>query len=351
MATIRKRGEYQWQAIIKKKGFPLQSRTFPYKKEAEEWAGTVEHEMRRGAFMPRQEVESTLVQDLIKTYREDVLPAKRAKWIPSALTALEADLGKYSLAALTSKLVTEHRNSWLTSGLSASTVKQRINLLSKLIDLAGKEWGIPLPANPCAMVSRPPENRARERRLGADEEVYLLAACTDRMSLLVRFALETAGRLGELLSLRWPDVDLQKRVAIIRGIDGRGTKNGDPLRGVPLSQEALVTLKAVKKLPRNINGRVFHWWAASDSFNKSWVRAVARGRKSYLEDCKKARKRPDPSFLVDLRFHDLRHEATSRLFERGVFDSMEVASVTGHKTLQMLKRYTHLRAEDLAKKL
>jgi len=56
-------------------------------------------------------------------------------------------------------------------------------------------------------------------------------------------------------------------------------------------------------------------------------------------------------FLSDLRFHDLRHEATSRLFEKGVFDSMEVASITGHKTLQMLKRYTHLRAEDLAKKM
>ncbi|MHB1591685.1 MAG: tyrosine-type recombinase/integrase [Sulfuricella sp.] len=76
-----------------------------------------------------------------------------------------------------------------------------------------------------------------------------------------------------------------------------------------------------------------NWWKASDGFNKSWSRACKRGG------------------IEGLRFHDLRHESTSRLFERGVFDSMEVASITGHKTLQMLKRYTHSRAEDLAKKL
>ena len=100
-------------------------------------------------------------------------------------------------------------------------------------------------------------------------------------------------------------------------------------RVIPLSPKAL---EALKSLPRQIGGRVFWRWSASDSFNKTWTRACQRAE------------------INDLRFHDLRHEAVSRLFESGNWNSMEVAAVSGHKTLAMLKRYTHLRAEDLAKK-
>ena len=351
MATIRKRGDFQWQAIVKRKGYPLQSKTFATKKDAEVWARDIERDIDRGIYIPRGEAEKTTLGDLIARYREEVLPAKRGNWIAGALAALEVDFGKFSVAAVSSKKIADARNHWLKSGLSASTVRQRINLLSKLFDLAGKEWGIPIPSNPCAMVSKPAENNARERRLSQEEERYLLAACAPQMALIVRLAVQSAARLGELLSLRWPDVDLKRRVMVIRGIDGRGTKNDDPFRAVPLSSQAVEILKELKALPRSIDGRVFYWWKASDSFNKSWVRSVDRARKSYLENQEKTGRKPADDFLVDLRFHDLRHEATSRLFERGALDSMEVASITGHKTLQMLKRYTHLRAEDLAKKL
>lgn len=104
---------------------------------------------------------------------------------------------------------------------------------------------------------------------------------------------------------------------------------GNAVRMIPLSSTAL---EALKSLPRHIGGRVFWRWSASDSFNKTWTRACTRAG------------------IEDLRFHDLRHEAVSRLFEKGL-NPMEAASVSGHKTLAMLKRYTHLRAEDLAKKL
>lgn len=351
MATIRKRGDLQWQAIVKRRGHPLVSKTWNTRKEAEAWARQVESEMDRGIFVSRAEVERTTLHDLVERYRVEVLPSKRGKHFGPALKVLDEHLGKYSLAALSPKLVAGFRDSRTKAGLSASTVKKEINLLSKLIDLAGKEWGVALPANPCAMVSRPVENNARERRLSPDEERWLLAACEPPVALLARLALETAARLGELLALRWQDADSTKRVALIRGIEARGTKNNDPFRAVPLSSSAVSVLDALKKLPRGIDGRVFYWWRASDSFNKTWVRAVARARERYLADCAQAGVEPDAEFLVDLRFHDLRHEATSRLFEKGVFDSMEVASITGHKTLQMLKRYTHLRAEDLAKKL
>ncbi|AAZ97761.1 site-specific recombinase, phage integrase family [Thiobacillus denitrificans ATCC 25259] len=351
MATIRKRGELQWQAIVKRKGYPLQSKTWNTRKEAEAWARQIESEMDRGVFVSRAEVERTTLQDLIGRYRIEVLPNKRGKHFGPALRVLEQHLGKYSLAALSPKLIAGFRDKRTKAGLSASTVKKEINLLSKLIDLAGKEWGVALPANPCAMVSRPVEKNARDRRLQPEEEKYLLTACEQHVALLSRFALETAARLGELLALRWADVDTTKRVMVIRGIDERGTKSGDALRAVPLSPAAVSVLDELKKLPRGIDGRVFYWWKASDSFSKTWGRALTRAHASYIADCEKAGGEPDQAFLIDLRFHDLRHEATSRLFEKGVFDSMEVASITGHKTLAMLKRYTHLRAEDLAKKL
>lgn len=351
MATIRKRGELQWQAIIKRQGHPLQSKTWNTRKEAEAWARQIESEMDRGVFVSRAEVERTTLNDLIERYRTEVLPGKRGKHFGPSLNVLDENLGKYSLAALSPKLVAGFRDARTKAGLSASTVKKEINLLSKLIDIAGKEWGITLPANPCKMVSRPTENNARERRLNDGEESYLLEACTPPAALLVRLALESAARLGELLSVRLQDVDMKKRVMLIRGIGGGKTKNEDPFRAVPLSTAAVVVLKELKTLPCGIDGRLFYWWKASDSFSKSWVRAVGRARKKYLEDCEKSGKEPDAGFMVGLRFHDLRHEATSRLFERGVFNSMEVTSITGHKTLAMLKRYTHLRAEDLAKKL
>jgi integrase len=141
---------------------------------------------------------------------------------------------------------------------------------------------------------------------------------------LVVLALETAMRLGELLGLDWPRIKLDKRVAFLPL-----TKNGEP-RSVPLSPKAIETLQ---RIPRNLqNQRVFWTWTRSDSVENAWRRVLLNAE------------------ISDLRFHDLRHEATSRLFERGL-SLPEVASITGHKTWQMLRRYTHLRAEDLAAKL
>ena len=88
----------------------------------------------------------------------------------------------------------------------------------------------------------------------------------------------------------------------------------------------------------------------ADSITRAFARAVSRARMAYESECKKVGQKPDEKLLKDLRPHDLRHEATSRLFEKGL-NLMEVAAITGHKTLQMLKRYTHLRAEDLVGRL
>ena len=347
MATIRKRGNLKWQAIVKRRGHPLTSKTFEVRKDAEAWARSVEREMDLGQHMPRNDAERTLLHDLIERYRRDVLPTKRGKHFSPTLRVLDDRLGRHSLAAITPKVVVDLRDARLRAGLSASTVRKEISVLSRIIDLAAKEWGVALPSNPCTMVSRPPERNARDRRLVKDEGSVLLAACSPPLAALVRLALETAARSGELLSLRWDDVDLEKRVAIIRGIDQHGTKNGDPKRALPLSSVAVAVLEG---LPRP-GERVFAHWKTADSVRRTWTRALERARAAYTIECRRTGEAPRAGFLENLHFHDLRHEATSRLFERGVFDSMEVASITGHKTLTMLKRYTHLRAEDLAKKL
>ena len=128
-------------------------------------------------------------------------------------------------------------------------------------------------------------------------------------------------RRGELLSLAWEDVDLDLRVAHLNM-----TKNGSK-RDVPLSPEVINLLRS---LPHGISSCVFPITFAS--LRGLWNRACKR------------------TGITDLHFHDLRHEATSRFFEKGL-NVMEVATITGHKDLRMLQRYTHLRAEDLATKL
>lgn len=141
---------------------------------------------------------------------------------------------------------------------------------------------------------------------------------------VVRFAIETGMRMGEILSLEWRYVDMVQRVATLPD-----TKTGDARR-VPLSTAAITVISS---LPRHFkDGRVFWTWKRTDSLENAWRRAVKAAG------------------ITDFRFHDLRHEAVSRLVERGL-NVMEVSAISGHKTLQMLRRYTHLKAEELVKKL
>ena len=174
------------------------------------------------------------------------------------------------------------------------------------------------------MISKPRAPRARDRRLEAGELERLLSACENKwFRAVILFAIETGMRRGEILSLTWEGVHLGKRYVHLPD-----TKNGDS-RDVPLSPQALEFLK---DLPRNIRSDQVVFPLHFEALKSSWRRA-----------CSKAG-------INNLRFHDLRHEATSRFFEKGL-NVMEVAAITGHKDLRMLQRYTHLRAEDLARKL
>jgi len=160
------------------------------------------------------------------------------------------------------------------------------------------------------------------------EEEALYRACrelpgTGWMEPVIRVALATCMRRGEILALRWDDVDTERAVARLRM-----TKNGSS-RLVPLSPTALAVLG---EMPRD-DELVFPY--SGNRVNLAWQRVR---RQAGLDG-------------KDLHFHDLRHEAASRLAERGDLELLEVAAVTGHKDLRMLQRYTHLSAMRIAQKL
>ena len=327
MAVIEKRsGRFgvRWRVRIRKPNLPTITRTFGYKADAETWARQTERSLESGTYNTNPNHET--LGDLIIRYADTVSVTKKGTE-PERIRLMKIarhTVGKLPIAQLKSLHFAQYRDQRLKE-VSPSTVKKELNLLSHVIDTARKEWNYYIPHNPISGVRRPKENRARDRRLSHRETLLLLDSCrlssNPWLSPLVIFAIETGMRRGELLGLRWENINLQKRTCHLSM-----TKNGSS-RNIPLSSHALETLN---DLPRNLSGVVFP--VSPIALRGLWRRA-----------CKRV-------CIEDFRFHDLRHEATSRLFEKGL-NVMEVASITGHKDLRMLQRYTHLRAEDLVEKL
>jgi len=326
MATIEKRGQF-WRVKVRRAGLPAQTKTFNNRTHAQQWARSVESDLDKGIVVDRRTAQRLSLAEVLERYRREVTPTKRGSADENLrLKAMaQRPFARIKMSALTSSQLAAYRDERLKV-VSGATVNREFSVLSHAIDTARREWDVYLPTNPCTLVRRPPQGRPRDRRLQGDEEKRLLAACRGaRNKWLVHFvalAIETGMRRSELLGLLWDNVDLERRTALLPL-----TKNGDS-RGVPLSSRAVDVLRA---LPPSTNGRVFGELtreALKQSFNRAARRAGITG----------------------LRVHDLRHEATSRFFEKGL-NVMEVASVTGHKTLQMLKRYTHLSVTDLATRL
>ncbi|ARK99568.1 site-specific integrase [Burkholderia pseudomallei] len=364
MGTITKRGELQWQAKVRRKGFPQQSRTFMYKEDAEKWVRAIERELETSGFVDRREAEKNTLGDVLRRYQKDVTPLKKSAEIESIkINVLLRDkaLVDLKMSAVNSNALAKWRDRRLKE-VAGATVNREMNVLSAVLNHARREWGIHV-ENPIPYVKRPEQARARERRLSAEEEHYLLAALTGGerredgtfgkgarnqwLLPLVELALETAMRRGELLSLQWENVDLQRRTAYLPD-----TKNGSA-RTVPLSTRATNILKALPSYIADGTGEravgpVFTTTAMA--LRKGFARAIERAQQQYAVDCEEAEKRPLPGFLSDLHFHDTRHEAASRLADK-LSNVLELSAVTGHRDLRMLKRYYHPRAEDLAKKL
>ena len=352
MATIRKRGPYQWQVSIRRKGYPVQHRTFEIKADAEAWARSVENKMDRGLFISRAAAESTTLADCLKRYLKEVTPQKKGarQEAMKARIILRHQIASLYMANVRGSDMAGYRDDRLAEGKAPSTVQKELALLSHMFNTARREWGMESITNPVQLISKPKINNQRDRRLQSDEEERLLAACSPLfhnsnvwLKPLVLMALETAMRKGELLDLRWKNIDFDKRQLKCKNKDPKGEAL---VRYVPVSTLAIETLK---DLPRSVNGRVFQ--TTDNAIKLAFPRACKRACEHVYEHKSGKKKKCNCQGIEGLRFHDLRHEATSRFVESGLFTDVQVASITGHKTLQMLKRYAHMRPSDLAELL
>lgn len=365
MAVIQSRGPHQYRALVRKKGFPAFSRTFEQKKDAQGWATELEAAIGRANLTEVRRLtdragtgDLNTIGDLADRFLTDVVeqPGRRKGQADAErprLRRIRDALGSLPIQMLTSSDVAKWRDQRLKDKASPQTVRHDLNTLSVVLKLARREWGVEGLVNVVREVEKPPQAKGRSRRLTEREYAYLLRAAVyvpprggrqpgRGLAPIIKLAVETSMRLGELLSLEWSRIDFDTRVAFLPT-----TKNGES-RSVALSSAAVAALKELES-PRRTDGRVFDW-ARSDSFVGHFIRCVARARSLYEADCTTNGEALHPRFLVDLRFHDLRHEAASRLFEKGL-NPMEVASMTGHKSMQMLKRYTHVEAAKVATKL
>lgn len=325
MASVRKRGERQWEARVRRRGYPVTCKTFDTKAEAEVWARDVESEMDKGAFVTRKEAEGTTLKELLQRYLEEHVPlladpkreGNRVKALQGRTLALRI------LSTIRSVDITNFIKEREKEGVGGNTIRLDLALMSRVFNLAASNWGMESLSNPVEKISKPKVDRGRVRRLEDGEWEKLLEVAPPPFRLVLRFALESAMRREEIASLQWKHVSSEKRTAHLPR-----TKNGDS-RTVPLSSVACSILEEARAL--NSGDTVFSMTA------NAITQAMEQARKL--------------AGIEDLHFHDMRHEATSRLFENTDLDIMEIKTITGHRSLQMLARYSHLRTHRLAARL
>ena len=325
MASIRKRnGKYQARVI--RLGSRSQAKTFLTKADAERWARHTEIALERGHHQAKPPLT---LKEALERYAREVTPTKKNRRSETYLLAAwgKADFACRLIHDVKPSEIALWRDTRLAQGKASGTVRNALAALSALFRHANQEWDVDLD-NPVAKLKRPAPARSRSRRV-SDAEITAIKAnsCSPELPDLIGLAVATGMRAGELVSLRWPLIDLVSRTAHLPM-----TKNGDS-RDVPLSSAAVEILNR-RKIGITHSDAVFNLrpHAVSVAFRRAVKRTSCSGE------------------LENIRFHDLRHEAVTRLFERGL-NTMEVAAISGHRTLAMLRRYTHLRAADLALKL
>jgi len=345
MATLVRRDSGHWKAVIRlpRFGVRFKTKTFRLRVDAEAWARKLESEIQRGAWRDTTAAERCSLADALDRYETEVTPHKRsADSEVSLLAIIRADAGTLldtALPRIDGGDLAKVRDKWKRDGVKPATIKRRMALLSHLFTVARKEWKMKGLHNPVRDVTLPPVRDARSRRIDTKELTAIIAATGSRgLPDFLRLLQETAMRRGELHSLRWQNVNLRDATAFLPA-----TKNGTS-RTVPLSPAAVAILK---KMPRRIEGRVFG--GSVNAMTKAFGRAVRRARELYEAECKAKRAKPDPAFLVDVRLHDERHEATTRLAK--TFGVLDLRSITGHKDLRMLARYYNPDPKELAKRM
>lgn len=329
-------GTQTFRAKVRLKGHAPESATFSRLTDARRWVQATEAAMREGRHFKTVVAKRHTLADLIDKYIREVLPHKPANASNTELQLLwwKGRLGHLTLADLAPPAITEAKQVLLATKtrrhrlMSPATVVRYMAALSHALNVAMKDWGW-IDDSPMRRVSKPREPRGRERFLSDDERQRLMAACRESSSrwlyTVVVLAISTGMRSGEILNLRWHQINLARKQVILTT-----TKNGTS-RAVPLSGLALTLMQEAAKVRRIDSDLVFFGnppRTPGDAIKpvdlkKPWTTAVNKAK------------------LTDFRFHDLRHSAASYLAMNGA-STIEIAAVLGHKTLAMVKRYSHL---------
>ena len=327
MGYIRAR-EGRYQANVRRKGYTTVTKTFTSREAAKSWTKATEIQMERGEFNPHSNMT---VAELLKRYEKEIVP--QFKGSSPALyrcKTLRRMLGKFRVAEITPATLASYRDERLKT-IQPNSLRREFGLLSAAINTAVIDWGISIPSNPVQFVRIPKFDDRRDRRLEDGEEERLLDTAPSQYQRYIILALETAMRRSELLRMRKSHIDFDKRTLLIPV-----TKNGKS-RTIPLSTRAIKSIRDQLQIFSDPNVISIERDPLIFTFSLRMFRRAFDRLREKLN-------------MKDWKPHDMRHEATSRLFEKG-FSIVEVASITGHEDLKMLKRYTHIKPETLVARL
>lgn len=337
MANIQPRkakdGTIRYRVQVRLRGFPPQVATFERKTDAKNWAQQTESAIRDGRYFATNEAKRHTVAQLVDRYIDEQT-RQQPRSLPKQKQNLlwwKDQLGHYALSSVTPALIAEKRDQLLAENLGSmgspryrapATANRYLAALSAAFTRAVREWHW-LRENPLRQVSKGKEHPGIVRFLSDSERAALLNACEGsrlpELHLIVLLALTTGMRRGEILGLRWPDVDLRRGQATLHN-----TKNIDR-RSVPLVPHVVELLERKAKVRRLDTDRVFSQPGKDKPLEiDHWFdQAMAEAK------------------ITNFRFHDLRHTAASYLAMSGA-TTAEIAAVLGHRTLSMVKRYAHL---------
>ena len=324
MASIRKRNN-RWEVRVRRSGQPTQTKTFTLKSDAQQWAREAEIALEKGELLQKPKINPITLEDAIKRYLFEV--AIHHKGVASEryrLWAMVKRLGNTKpINAITSKDIASYKVERQKEVTSAS-VRRELNLLSSLFETAKNEWGIIALNNPVTAVKRPSDSVARDRRLTPAEKEQLLSEGlrmgSQQLHLAILISLNTAMRQGEILKLKWNDIDFDRNQITVRD-----TKNG--------SNRVIVLSSLLRDALLNTH-----------QTDETLFTITASGLQQAF------RKLSTRLQIHNLRFHDLRHEAISSFFEMGL-SVPEVQLMSGHRTLDQLMRYSHASIEQIKHKV
>jgi len=331
MATIRKRttpdGVTSYQVQIRKRGSKPVAQTFKRLEDAKKWARDAETKIDRGIFFADDEATRRTVGEAVDRYLKDVPPGKDQRNRERHLNWWKAEHGSILLAQLTPALLSQAKTD-LKHGRSNATVNRYLAAVSHMLTVAEREWQW-VSHNPLRRVQRLKEPAGRVRYLSDDERKALLDACDKssnrNLPVIVRLALYTGARRGELETLVWSQVDLKKKTILLHE-----TKNGEK-RALFLAKGAVELLEQHGKVRHLKTDFVF---PSADGLQPDTIEMPWRAAREAAQ-------------LDNFKFHDLRHTAASYLAMNGA-STMDIAAALGHKTLAMVKRYSHLSDSHIA---